>query len=198
MARRTYSPTEKAEAVLRLLAGESLPAVAEDLGIGESSLRRWLKRSGRTAVEGGAEPPAEHVKPSGLPLGPRPEWYGAFLTELASSCNVSHAIRAAGVSRATAYDARTDDAAFADMWAKARAIGAEVLEDEAIRRAHEGWDEPITYKGEITDTVRKFSDTLLIFLLKGAMPDKYRERADHNVNLGGQITFGYDDASSNG
>ena len=31
------------------------------------------------------------------------------------------------------------------------------------------------------DYVREFSDTLLIFLLKGAMPEKYRER--HEITI---------------
>lgn len=37
------------------------------------------------------------------------------------------------------------------------------------------------------DTVRKYSDTLTIFLLKGAMPEKYRERQD--LNLSGKISL---------
>ena len=32
------------------------------------------------------------------------------------------------------------------------------------------------YKGEVVGTIRKYSDTLLIFLLKGALPEVYRER----------------------
>ena len=54
---------------------------------------------------------------------------------------------------------------------------ADLLEEEARRRAHDGVDEPVWFQGVQCGTVRKYSDTLLIFLLKGAKPDKYRERS---------------------
>lgn len=44
-----------------------------------------------------------------------------------------------------------------------------------MRRAREGVDEPVFYQGDECGSVRKYSDTLAIFLLKGAMPEKYRE-----------------------
>ena len=54
----------------------------------------------------------------------------------------------------------------------------------------EGWEEPVGwYKGEAGGTVRRFSDTLLIFLLKGAAPEKYRERLEVRGALG-KIDFG--------
>ncbi len=36
--------------------------------------------------------------------------------------------------------------------------------------------EPVFYKGKAIAAVRKFSDTLLIFMLKGAKPEKYRDK----------------------
>lgn len=85
----------------------------------------------------------------------------------------------------TMYRLRESDPAFAAEWDQAKRIGAEALEDEARRRAHDGWDEPVHFQGQMVDTVRKFSDTLLIFLLKGAMPDKYRERS--SVDLAAKV-----------
>ncbi len=79
------------------------------------------------------------------------------------------------MGRATAYDWRAADPEFAKRWEEAKALGAEALEDEAVRRAHEGWEEPVFHLGVATDTVRKYDSTLLIFLLKGAKPEKYRE-----------------------
>lgn len=61
-------------------------------------------------------------------------------------------------------------------------VGAGALEDEAVRRAYVGVEEPLFYQGKQCGTVRKYSDTLLIFLLKGAKPAKYRERV-HTGNL---------------
>lgn len=104
----------------------------------------------------------------------------AFLAVLAMTCSVSRACDAIGISRTTAYLWR-DDEEFAQRWEKARAIGVEALEDEAARRGHEGWEEPVYQGGERVGTVRKYSDQLLMFMLKGMKPDKYRERQDINV-----------------
>ncbi len=60
-------------------------------------------------------------------------------------------------------------------------IGADVLEQEARRRAVEGVSEPVYYMGAEVGSVQKYSDTLMCLLLKGHKPQKYRERTDLNV-----------------
>jgi hypothetical protein len=62
-------------------------------------------------------------------------------------------------------------AAFADAVEEA----ADRLESEARRRAVSGTLEAIYYKGAQIGTLKKFSDGLLIFLLKGSRPEKYSE-----------------------
>lgn len=113
----------------------------------------------------------------------------AFLEALADTCNVREACRAADIARNSAYLWRNDDAEFARKWATALQIGAEALEDEAVRRAKDGVDEPVFHKGAVCGLVRKYSDTLLIFLLKGARPEKYSERvkAEHSGPDGAPI-----------
>lgn len=106
-----------------------------------------------------------------------------FLESLEDSCNVREACKVAQLSRSTAYERRGENAEFAQQWDKAIQIGAESLEDEAVRRARDGVDEPVFYQGVQCGTVRKYSDTLLIFLLKGAKPEKYRERTDSKMEL---------------
>ena len=98
-----------------------------------------------------------------------------FLSALAQYGNVTRAADEAGWNRCL-YRKRQADPAFARAWDEAAAIGVAALEDEARRRAYEGWDEPVWHKGEECGTVRKFSDTLLIVLLKAHMPEKYQER----------------------
>jgi len=100
-----------------------------------------------------------------------------FLVALSECGNVSRACEISGMSRLTAYRYRKARPKFADEWEKAKKIGAEALEDEAIRRAHEGVDDPVFHRGEPCGVVRRYSDTLLIFLLKGAMPEKYRDNS---------------------
>ena len=80
---------------------------------------------------------------------------------------------------------RAADVDFAARWDEAKRIGAEALEDEAVRRAARGVDEPVFHQGAQVGTVRKYSDTLAIFLLKGAMPEKYRDNA--KLELAGRV-----------
>lgn len=126
-------------------------------------------------------------------LGPvkvTPEKKIAFCAALAASGgSVTRACQAIDVTRMTAYRWRDDDPAFAKEWDAAKAAGLDALEDEALRRAFEGFDKPIVHQGVITDTVREYSDTLAIFLLKGGKPEKYRERVsnEHSGPGGGAI-----------
>lgn len=95
---------------------------------------------------------------------------------------MSRSCEQARLSRVAVYDWRAADPQFASEWDEAVEFGTEELEEEARRRAYEGVDEPVFYQGTECGTVRKYSDTLLIFLLKGRRPDKYRERVSIDVN----------------
>ncbi len=58
-------------------------------------------------------------------------------------------------------------------------MAAAALEGEAIRRAFEGIETPVGWhKGLPGAFVRTYSDVLLIFLLKGAYPEKYADRME--------------------
>lgn len=111
-----------------------------------------------------------------------PVWAKACLAALALTGQVTKAADAAGVDRHTVANLRRASESFAAAYEQAKLDAAEMLEAEAVKRANEGWDEPVFYRGEVCGTVRKYSDTLLIFLLKGALPEKYRERYDAKVS----------------
>ena len=106
-------------------------------------------------------------------------WKPAFLEALADTGNAKMAAEAVGISRDTVYTARNRSPRFREAMDKARAKAQDVLEAEAFRRAVDGVTEPVYYKGKIAGAVRKYSDALLIFLLKAADPAKYRERYSH-------------------
>lgn len=120
-----------------------------------------------------------------------------FLAVLAQTCNVSEAVRAAGIGRTTAYAWRETDQAFRAAWDEAEQEGADALEREAWRRAVEGVDRPITYQGDITATYKEYSDRLLELLLKAHRPEKFKDRvqAEHTgrVGLGVADTLSPDD-----
>ena len=107
---------------------------------------------------------------------PKKVWKPIFLAFLARNGNVTLSAQEAGIARATAYDALQTDKVFSQAWEDAMEQASDVLEREAWRRAAEGVDQPVFYRGEVVGHVRKYSDVLLMFLLNGARPDKYRER----------------------
>lgn len=100
-------------------------------------------------------------------------WRQPFLAAFAASGNISEACKVAGISRPAVYNARERDAAFAEAWDEAREEAADLLEAEAMRRVRGGVDEPVSYQEKQCAMVRRYSDTLLIFLLKSLRPEKY-------------------------
>jgi hypothetical protein len=76
-----------------------------------------------------------------------------------------------------------EDQQYAAEFAAAREEAAQALEDEAVRRANEGTLKPIFYKGKPAGVVREYSDPLLMFLLKGFRPERFRDRG--SVELSG-------------
>lgn len=115
----------------------------------------------------------------------------SFLVELAEFGNVREACRRSGLTRSKLYQWRDNDEDFAKRWDEAYALGVAGLEDEARRRAAEGVERPVFGKEGEVGRVREFSDGLLMFLLKGAKPDVYKERvsAEHSGPNGGPIEY---------
>lgn len=96
-----------------------------------------------------------------------------WLDAYAESKGVPQASKAAGVDRGTPHKARKVDPVFAAAW---DAIDHQItgqLEHAAICRAIEGWLEPVFYQGQEVGQVRKYSNSLAIFLLKCRRPSVY-------------------------
>ena len=113
-----------------------------------------------------------------------------FLAALREGKTVKDSCLAASIGSSAVYKWRKSDQEFSDDWDKAEDEGTDVLEAEAIRRAVEGVTEPVGwYQGAPGGHVQKYSDVLLIFLLKGRRPEKYRERhqLEHSGPGGGPI-----------
>jgi len=118
-----------------------------------------------------------------------------FLRSFASRGIVLEGCRAAGVSRSTVEKWRENSEWFDELYRIAIEEAADRIEAEAFRRAVDGYDEPVIYQGMVTSvidpetgeqrmlTVRKYSDTLMQTMLKGARPEKYRD--NHKVEVSG-------------
>ena len=99
------------------------------------------------------------------------------------------AAEAAGVSRRTPNSQPwKDDEVYQAALVDATVLAGDDLEEEAIRRAIDGVEEPVGwFRGEAGGTVTRYSDTLLIFLMKGNNPEKYAERHRHSGGEGPPI-----------
>jgi len=91
----------------------------------------------------------------------RPLWAVPFLRAFSKNANVKEALLLAGVSRRAVYKLRDTDDEFRQALIDAQDDGADELEGIARSRAKAG------------------SDVLLMFLLKGLRPWKYRD--NHHV-----------------
>lgn len=103
-----------------------------------------------------------------------------FFAVIATGRPVGVACKAAGYSRRSVYEYQKEDKDFARCWQEADDEAVELMEAEADRRAMKGTLEPVFYQGEKCGSVRKFSDGLLMFRLKGKRPHIYRETVEHS------------------
>jgi len=104
----------------------------------------------------------------------------AFLAAYAILGNVSQAAKCTGISPSTP-SGWYDDETFMKYYELADQAHSDYLISEAQRRAVEGYKEPQFYQGEIVGYKRKFSDNLLMFLIKGKMPETFREHSTVEV-----------------
>jgi hypothetical protein len=119
-----------------------------------------------------------------LVIGPNPVKQAAFLKAyVIAGANVTAAAVVAKINRSTHYDWLAHDETYPQRFEAARQAACEAVEYEIFRRGQLGYEEPIVYQGVIsTDnegapiTVRKFSDTLLIFRAKALMPERYGDK----------------------
>jgi hypothetical protein len=105
----------------------------------------------------------------------------AFLAAYAETGNVTKAAQAADIDRSTHYGWLKDDKDYAEAFKHADEEAGDTLEAEARRRAVEGIEEPVFHQGMVVGTIRKYSDTLLIYLLNGSKPEKYKQRVHSDV-----------------
>jgi len=107
-----------------------------------------------------------------------------FLDELKKTCNVAGSARVIDVGVNTIYSRKKRDPDFAKLMEEAMEEAVLNLEGEAYRRAKEGVRKPVYYKGAVVGHQQEYSDTLMVTLLKGNLPEKYA--TNHNIELTGK------------
>lgn len=108
----------------------------------------------------------------------------AFLIGYAFGGGVMAAERASGIDAGMHYIWQRNDPAYCEAFKLAQEVLGDILEQAAFDRAVRGIPRGVWYKGERVGEEAEPSDGLLRFLLKGAKPSKYMERAD--ITSGGQ------------
>lgn len=104
----------------------------------------------------------------------------AFLQKLKTTHgNVSRAVNAVKLSRSALYQLKARDADFSQAWNDVLASVYDEMESELYKRAVTG----IVDK----DGIRRKSDRLLEFALKGNRAEKFRERYDVNQHVSGVL-----------
>jgi hypothetical protein len=161
-----------------------------------------MSAKGRKKKPAGGQPATEHgahLKPNPDPeLEPELLFQGIsnpkkrrFLAAFAQCGSVTDAAKQAEIHFTSHYKwlKETDNVAYTEAFNQAREIAGDIAEGELYRRGVLGYDHPVIYEGQITTFYKTYSDTGLIFFLKGTKPDRYRE----NLNLSGNVGLPVDD-----
>jgi len=98
-----------------------------------------------------------------------------FLATLAKTGMVQASLEAAEWSRSSAFKLAKADTEFQAKWDAALDTFADKLEKELIRRAEEGVEKPVYYKGEVVGYITEYSDSLLLAAVK-AKRREYRDQ----------------------
>ncbi len=139
----------------------------------DETIGRVMKRLRQQPLDGKGD-----FKRSPLQYGLKatPESKEIVLAMLANGATYAAAAGAIGAHRRTIIKWPDRDEEFAQRWRNAVEERADKLEDEAIRRACDGVERPVFYRGKIVGYTREYSDSLLKFLLEVKRPKIYRAR----------------------
>ena len=128
-----------------------------------------------------------------------------YLVAMAKTGNVGASCRAARVSRSLVLKVWRAEGTrefteeqlaaaeqFKELEEEARENAIDLLEEEAVRRARDGFSKPIVYQGKVVSTYKEYSDSLMTLLLKAHRP-KFRDNLDL-TNSDGSIAAAFSEA----
>lgn len=125
------------------------------------------------------------------PLPVLPEWADLFLHHLAQHGLRGKAARAAGTTSTKVREVMENCIEFETAVKDAEDEAADILEQEARRRAVEGVEEDVYYQGDVVGQKTNYSDTLLATLLKARRAEVFGDKKQITGANGEplQITF---------
>ena len=134
----------------------------------------------------GKKAPTERKPPVSNLLEGQQKHKDRFLAGLACHGVVAGACEDAFISRTAAYIWRKNDAAFAAAWDAAHETAIDRMEKAAVSRAVDGVEEAVYGQGGQIGTKGRYSDSLLMFILKRHRPE-YRDNVTQNVRHSGGV-----------
>ena len=99
-----------------------------------------------------------------------------YLQSYARCGNLSKCARITGISLSMHYYWMNSDPQYKEAFAIARGIYDDSLEEILDDRVKHGTERDVWYRGEKVGKTRTHSENLLMFALKGAKPQKYRDK----------------------
>jgi hypothetical protein len=111
----------------------------------------------------------------------KPKWkklWAVFIEALAKHGVVTQACRESGLERNCAYLIKQSSLEREREWLAATEASVDHLIYEARRRAAEGVHEDVYYQGDVVGQKINYSDSLLMFLIKGQRPLYSTERRE--------------------
>jgi hypothetical protein len=124
-------------------------------------------------------PPFKHRRP-----GPENEYrlnlvdkLNKFLDAMeANGCNVRRACKISSANRGLVDDMRQRVPSFAKLWDQVFEGVTDDLESAGIKRAVDGIDEPVYYRGVVVGTKKSYSDSILTMMLAGRRSGVYKTK----------------------
>ncbi|MEW6572568.1 MAG: hypothetical protein AB1374_02905 [Bacillota bacterium] len=104
----------------------------------------------------------------------------AFLVAFVVTGTILNAAQTANIDRTSHYFWLKTDPEYAEAFEEAEKLSADLLADEAYRRAVKGVRRPIYQGGKLVGHELVYSDTLLMFLAKARNRQKYDDKAASN------------------
>lgn len=111
------------------------------------------------------------------------------VTKSCEISNVSRGVIYGGEGWVSQDETNAGRELFSERFEKARNESIEYIEAELYRRAVEGIEKPVYQGGKLVGHIQEYSDQLMMFLLRGLNPAKWREKFEgaNLIGVGGNL-----------
>jgi hypothetical protein len=152
----------------------------------EKRMRRLEEILGKDAPIRALDEPSEKLyalmASSCLPdLGRLPRSKRAFLHAFAETLSITEASRRVGYHFSSHFYWMKSDETYAECFAAVKSVAIQSLEDEAVRRAKEGYLTPVVSAGKLVTYERKYDSSLMVKLLQRFSPNEYKDRSSREL-----------------